>query len=60
LLDAVIDLAFQDENGWVVIDFKTDAEDPARALKYRRQVGWYTYGLDLITGMRTTGWLLHV
>jgi ATP-dependent exoDNAse (exonuclease V) beta subunit len=60
LLDAVIDLAFKDENGWVVIDFKTDAEDPSRALKYRRQVGWYTHGFDVITGGRATGWLLHV
>jgi ATP-dependent exoDNAse (exonuclease V) beta subunit len=60
LLDAVIDLAFKDESGWIVVDFKTDAEDPGRLTKYRRQVGWYTYGLGTITGQRTTGWLLHV
>ena len=60
LLDAVIDLTFKDETGWIIVDFKTDAEDPARVTKYRRQVGWYTYGLEKITQQRTTGWLLHV
>jgi ATP-dependent exoDNAse (exonuclease V) beta subunit len=59
-LDAVIDLAFKHEAGWVVVDFKTDGEDPGRLLKYRRQVGWYAYALDTITRQRTTGWLLHV
>ncbi len=60
ILDAVVDLAFKDDAGWVVVDFKTDAEDPARLAKYRRQVGWYTYGFDMITRQRTTGWLLHL
>ena len=60
LLDAIIDLAFKDESGWTVVDFKTDAEDPARIARYRRQVGWYTYGLGRITQQGTTGWLLHI
>jgi ATP-dependent exoDNAse (exonuclease V) beta subunit len=60
LLDAVIDLAFKDETGWTIVDFKTDAEDPGRITKYRRQVGWYTYGLEIATGQRSTGWLLHI
>ena len=60
LLDAVIDLAFRDANGWVVIDFKTDAEDPQRVVKYRRQVGWYVRGMELLTKERPIGWLLHV
>jgi len=29
ILDAVIDLAFEDDSGWIVVDFKTDAEDRA-------------------------------
>ena len=60
LLDAVIDLAFEDESGWSVIDFKTDVENPERAGKYRRQVGWYVYGIERSTGKRPMGWLLHV
>jgi len=59
LLDAVVDLAFEDLSGWTVVDFKTDAEDPQRLLKYRRQVGWYG-GLELIKQKRPTGWLLHI
>jgi ATP-dependent exoDNAse (exonuclease V) beta subunit len=60
LLDAVIDLAFRDQSGWVIVDFKTDMEDPQRALRYRRQVGWYVRGLELITNERPVGWLLHL
>ncbi len=60
VLDAVIDLAFEDETGWIVVDFKTDAEDPQRAGKYRRQVGWYVYGLERAVRQRPAGWLLHV
>ena len=60
LLDSVIDLAFQDDEGWVVVDFKTDAEDLLRLSKYRRQVGWYVRGLEIVTRQRPTGWLLHV
>ena len=60
LLDGVIDLAFQDENGWTVVDFKTDVEDPGRAAKYRRQVGWYVRGLEILTDQRAVGWLLHM
>jgi ATP-dependent exoDNAse (exonuclease V) beta subunit len=60
LLDAVIDLTFRDEDGWIVVDFKTDAEDPGRALKYRRQVGWYVRGMEVIRNERVTGWLLHL
>src|SRR5262245_826579 len=60
LLDAVIDLAFRDQAGWVIVDFKTDMEDPQRAMRYRRQVGWYVRGLELITKEKPVGWLLHL
>ena len=60
ILDAVIDLAFEDDSGWIVVDFKTDAEDPTRLSKYRRQVGWYVRGLEVILKQRPVGWLLHL
>jgi ATP-dependent helicase/nuclease subunit A len=60
LLDAVIDLTFRDDEGWIVVDFKTDAEDPGRVSKYRRQVGWYVHGMEVIRNERVTGWLLHL
>lgn len=60
LLEGVIDLAFVEKSGWVVIDFKTDAEDPQRLHKYRRQLGWYLHALEVTTKSRGDSWLLHV
>jgi ATP-dependent exoDNAse (exonuclease V) beta subunit len=60
VLDAVIDLAFVENGNWVVVDFKTDAEDPLRLGKYRRQMGWYLHAIDVATQSRPAGWLLHI
>jgi len=61
LLEAVIDLAFLEDSSWVVVDFKTDAEDPHRLRRYRRQVGWYLHAIEKATGTAAAaGWLLHV
>jgi ATP-dependent helicase/nuclease subunit A len=61
LLEAIIDLAFVEDSTWVIVDFKTDAEDPHRLRKYRRQVGWYCHAIEKATGTGSaTGWLLHV
>ena len=60
LLEGTIDLAFQEEDRWIVVDFKTDVhlkpDDPG----YRRQVRWYVYGLTQITGQPAEGWLLGI
>ena len=60
LLEAVIDLAFLEDDAWIVVDFKTDVEDAQRLPKYRRQVGWYVHGLEKATGQRARGYLLHI
>jgi len=60
LLEAVIDLAFLENSCWIVVDFKTDAEDPQRLKKYRRQVGWYVRAVEVSTGAPASGWLLHM
>jgi len=60
MLEAVIDLAFFEDNIWTVVDFKTDAEDEQRLRRYRRQVGWYVHGLEKATGRRGRGYLLHI
>ena len=59
ILEAVIDLAFVENNRWLVIDFKTDAEDPQRLSKYRRQVGWYIHSIEKARGTTAHGWPLH-
>jgi len=60
VLEAVIDLAFVEDNEWFVIDFKTDDEDPNRLGKYRRQVGWYLRGIETAMAAKASGWLLHL
>src|SRR5262249_50485936 len=41
LVEGVLDLAFGDEAGWTVVDFKTDAELSGALGRYRRQVALY-------------------
>jgi ATP-dependent helicase/nuclease subunit A len=61
LLEAIIDLAFVENSNWVVVDFKTDAEDPHRLRRYRRQVGWYLHAIEKSTGTDSaSAWLLHI
>ena len=60
VLEAVLDLAFVEDDAWTIIDFKTDAEDPTRAIKYRRQVGWYLYALEISQRVTASAWLLHL
>ena len=61
LLEAVIDLAFLEDSSWVVVDFKTDAEDPNRLRRYRRQVGWYLHAIEKATGTGSaSAYLLHI
>ena len=54
LLEGVIDLAFREEEGWVIADYKSDVgDDPtfeARSLAYRRQVDAYADAWTALTG----------
>lgn len=60
LLEGVIDLAFIERGGWVVVDFKTDAEIAGRREQYERQLQWYVYALRELTGMQGRAILLGV
>ncbi len=57
LLEGVIDLAFIEQERWVIVDFKSDAQTSAR---YERQLQWYLYALAKLTGREGVGHLLHV
>ena len=60
LLEGVVDLAFEHEGAWTVVDFKTD-EDPSREMDaYSRQVGLYAAGLERVCGGRSRGALLVI
>ena len=57
LLEGAIDLAFVEQDRWVVVDFKSDAGGSAR---YERQLQWYLYALSKLTGREAAGHLLRV
>jgi ATP-dependent helicase/nuclease subunit A len=54
IVDGVIDLVFRDEDGWVVVDYKSDvagsAIDPRLMERYRAQVGLYGAAWERLTG----------
>lgn len=53
LVQGVIDCCFEEDGGWVLIDYKTDRDDDMDALreKYRDQLELYARALREITGM---------
>jgi ATP-dependent exoDNAse (exonuclease V) beta subunit len=60
VLEGTVDLAFLEPEGWVVVDFKTDAGVAERRAAYARQIAWYLYALERLTGSGGTGSLLEV
>lgn len=50
VLAGVVDLAFEEEDGWVVVDYKTDVKPDLDA--YERQVRAYARMLERATGKR--------
>lgn len=72
IVEGAIDLAYVDGDGrWIVVDWKTDLgnlDTPAgagsegngvsRGERYRRQVRWYCYALEQLTGRPASGRLV--
>ena len=53
LIQGVIDLCFLEEDGWVLVDYKTDrAEDEEILSRYQLQMRWYKKALEKITGRK--------
>ncbi len=52
LLQGVIDAAFREEDGWVLIDYKTDRFEDGKAFvdRHREQLNWYAEAVRRITG----------
>lgn len=57
ILDGVIDLALFDGKTWTVVDYKTDDADQT---KYVRQLQWYVWAMEKLTGSPARGVLLAV
>jgi ATP-dependent exoDNAse (exonuclease V) beta subunit len=59
LLEGVLDLAYKNSSGWVVVDFKTDADIEFSRAVYVRQLRWYLHALASATGQKVRGVLLQ-
>jgi ATP-dependent exoDNAse (exonuclease V) beta subunit len=60
LVDGQVDLAYETDTGWVVVDFKTDIEIASAADAYKHQVALYVEAVERATGKPATGVLLRV
>jgi ATP-dependent helicase/nuclease subunit A len=59
LIEGVLDLAFADEHGWTILDFKTTAQTSGMLERYRRQVAMYAWLLRRATGADVRAILLR-
>jgi ATP-dependent helicase/nuclease subunit A len=50
LLEGVLDLAFEDDHGWTILDFKTTGQAAVMLERYRRQVAMYAWLVRQATG----------
>jgi len=60
IVDGQVDLAYETDGGWVVIDFKTDIEIASAQDAYTQQVALYAEAVSKATGQPATGVLLRV
>jgi ATP-dependent exoDNAse (exonuclease V) beta subunit len=60
LIEGVVDLAFEDEQAWTVLDFKTDQEIGGREDEYRRQIHLYARAIAEATGRPAHGIVLRI
>jgi ATP-dependent helicase/nuclease subunit A len=60
LVEGLVDLAFEQAQGWTVIDFKTDEEFRENEPAYRRQVAMYASAIQTATGAQVSALLMRV
>jgi ATP-dependent helicase/nuclease subunit A len=61
MIEGVVDLAFEENGRWIVVDYKTDREIAADGLdRYRRQLAVYVAGVAQATGKPASGTVLRV
>ncbi len=59
-IEGQFDLAFEEADGWTVVDFKTDADLDATLDAYRRQVALYARAITQATDRPAKGVLLRI
>jgi ATP-dependent exoDNAse (exonuclease V) beta subunit len=60
LVDGQVDLAYETDEGWIVIDFKTDIEIVSAQDAYKQQVALYADAVSKVTGRPAAAVLLRV
>jgi len=61
LIEGIVDLAFDEEGCWTVVDYKTDREIAAAGeVQYRRQIALYVTAIARATGRPAKGVLVRV
>jgi ATP-dependent exoDNAse (exonuclease V) beta subunit len=60
ILEGVLDLAFEEDDGWTVVDFKTQAELVGPLVRHRRQVAAYALVVAGVTGRPARAVLLRL
>jgi ATP-dependent helicase/nuclease subunit A len=60
VIEGVLDLAFVENDEWVIVDFKTDADTSERRTRYERQLQWYGFALRQLTKIPAHAWLLQI
>ncbi len=60
LIEGVLDLAFEEEDAWTILDFKTDAEIGGDERHYRRQVSLYAAAVARATAKKANGILFQI
>jgi ATP-dependent exoDNAse (exonuclease V) beta subunit len=60
VLEGVIDLAFEENGCWHVVDFKTDAEMGPNRRRYENQLGWYSLALARLNDAPVEAHLLSI
>jgi ATP-dependent exoDNAse (exonuclease V) beta subunit len=60
LIEGVVDLAFEQSQGWTVIDFKTDEEFRGNERAYRLQVAMYAAAIKAANGAQVNAVLMKL
>ena len=61
LVEGVVDLAFEEDGAWTVVDYKTDREIASEGEEqYRRQLGLYVAAIERATGAPASGVLVRL
>jgi ATP-dependent exoDNAse (exonuclease V) beta subunit len=61
VLEGIVDLAFEENGAWTIVDYKTDREIAATGEdRYRRQISLYASAIAEATGLPASGVLVRI